>query len=216
LDRLDDAEACVVLIDEEWISIGRNIRDAAFIVTFDRQLAQDNPRNFFYRLIAKILRAFGQVLAKFENSDDAKLLTLPLRNFQAEELQEVARLCRNNYDTPTFSSDIDAQLAKLRKRVRPRKKSQYKRQYAVDDRHRFFDYGQERHAFFATGGNHRCSCEVSGKLRFGRRIDERRHYNVSQTEGDETVISGNFPDCHDHVHYVAKRTHLNMFANDYF
>lgn len=216
LNRLDDAEACVVLVDGNWRNVVRNIRNSAFVVTFDIQRAQKNPRNFFYSLIAKVLRSFGQLLAKFEPGDDGKLLTLPLRNFHADELREIARLCREQYDFPTFGSEVETELAKLRKRVRPRKKSQYRTRYAIDDRLCFFDYGNERHARFATGDNHLPSCELAGKLRFGRRIDEQRHYNVSQTEGDTTVIHGDFPDCHDHIHTVADRTHLNMFANDYF
>lgn len=39
---------------------------------------------------------------------------------------------------------------------------------------------------------------------------------VSETEGDETSIKGEFADCHDMRRFVETTTHLNMFSNDYF
>ena len=167
-------------------------------------------------IFARMLRAFGTVLDKFRRGDDGKLLTLPLRNFKAQELAEIARLCREVHSSGNFSDDVEKQLAGLRARVRPRRKSSYKTKYMVDDLERLFAYGPETHARFATGEPHKPSCEVAALFRFGVRLDESRHYNVSETEGDHTKIEGDFPDCHGEVHPVRGKTHLNMFANDYF
>ena len=87
----------------------------------------------------------------------------------------------------------------------------------MDDRQRFFKYGHERHSRLATGENHQPYCELTGNLRFGWKIDSERHYNVSETEKDETSIEGTFADCHSSSHDVKDRpTHLNMFSNDFF
>lgn len=211
-----DHHACILVVDREWESYASDVRNATFAITFDAQGADANPQNFFFGICARGLRNFAQLFAKFNIGDNGKLLALPLRNFQAAQLAEIARLCREDALSKTLSDDIERQLAGLRKRVRPRRKSSYKTTYAVDDSLRFFAYGLERHSQFATGDPHHPYCEVAGLFRFGVRLDERRHYNVSQTEGDRTHIEGNFSDCHAIAHPVTDRTHLNMFANDFF
>ncbi len=86
----------------------------------------------------------------------------------------------------------------------------------VDDRARFFKFGPEQHARFATGDPHRPFCAFNADFRFGNRIDSTRHYNVSESKGDRTTIEGEFDDCHDARVTVPRTTHLNMFSNDYF
>ena len=167
-------------------------------------------------IISKILRAFRAVLAKFESSDDSQLLSLPLRNFHAAELTEIARLCRDECHEGDFVERLQAQLSRLRSRRRPRKQSSFNTKYVVDDQARFFVYGNEKHARFGTGEPHRPSCALTGYFRFGTRIDSARHYNVSETEGDRTRIEGEFDDCHDAKRVVPATTHLNMFSNDFF
>lgn len=216
LERARNHHACLLLVDTAWDAHVAEIRDAAFIVPFDGASIAGSLQNFFFGFCARALRSFAQLLIKFANADDAQLLALPLRNFRAQELEEIARLCRDTPLSGTLSTDVDQRLFRLRRRVRPRQKSKYKTRYAVDDVPRFFKYGMERHARFATGSPHRPSCEIAGLFRFGARLDELRHYNVSETEGDVTTVSGGFVDCHDREHTVEQRTHLNMFANDYF
>jgi hypothetical protein len=216
LSRARDHHACILVVDQVWQHYVQDITNAAFIVPFSAEAASGNPQNFFYGVTAKMLRNFAQLFSKFGRGDDAKLLTLPLRNFRAKELSEIARLYREAVLSRSLSDDVEKQLIGLRARVRPRKKTSYKTTYAVDDLKRFFAYGPETHAQFATGAPHYAYCELAGLFRFGVRLDGRRHYNVSETEGDRTTIQGCFSDCHDQIHAVTGKTHLNMFANDYF
>lgn len=216
LDKARNHHACLVFVDTAWEAYAAEIRDAAFVVPFDGAAITGSLKNFFFGLSARALRNMAQMLAKFASADDAQLLALPLRNFRADALVKIARLCRDAPLSGALSTDVDRCLFDLRRRVRPRQKSKYKTRYAVDDVPRFFKYGMERHAQFATGNPHRPSCEMAGLFRFGARLDERRHYNVSETEGDVTTVSGGFVDCHDSAHTVPKRSHLNMFTNDYF
>lgn len=210
------AQICILLLDERWAHFANDVRNATFVVPFDATGAADNPQNFFHRLLARALRNVGQIYAKFQNGDDAKLLTLPLRNFHSASLAEIARLCRNEPEHNLLSDSIERQLVDLRRCVRPRRHSDYKTHYAVDNKNRFFVYGKERHAQFDTAEPHTPACEIAGLFRFGIRLDERRHYNVSETEGDRTNIEGDFSDCHGGVQNVPSRSHLNMFANDFF
>lgn len=210
------ADACVLLVDHRWTSYVANCRHAAFAAPFDPGELDSSLQNFFHRVIARTLRAFGQISAKFDRANDARLLGLPLRNFHADELVEIARLCREEQLSGTLSDDVEKQLVRLRARERPRKRSSFGIHYVVDDKARFYQYGFERHAQFATGGDHKPFCEINGIFRFGRKLDRGRHYNVSETENDTTSIAGDFPDCHDAVHKVGKTSHLNMFSNDYF
>jgi len=216
LSRARDRDACILVVDLVWQHYVQDITNAAFIVTFDAAAASGNPQNFFFRISARMLRNFAQLFDKFRRGNDAKLLALPLRNFRANELSEIVRLCREAGLSNSLGDDVEQQLAGLRARVRPRQKATYKTTYAVDDLKRFFAYGLETHAQFATGEPHHAYCEMAGLFRFGVRLDARRHYNVSETEDDRTTIEGDFPDCHDEIHAVTGKTHLNMFANDYF
>lgn len=216
LDNVGNAEACILVVDRRWRDYVADIRAPVFVIEFDAPHVTPNYRNFFHGILGRALRSFGQLLAKFERGDDFKLLVLPLRNFHAAELTELARLCREDYQSPDFDRDVEARLAELRARVRPRRRTSYRTTYAVDDKQRFFHYGLERHARFPTGDPHLTYCEIAGMFRFGRRVDELRHFNVSETEGDETTIVGRFADCHGEEHDVTDGTHLNMFCNDSF
>lgn len=210
------ADACLLLIDQSWASLTANCRTAAFTIDFHLGQVDVSKQNFFHRVLARALRSYGQIAAKFDRADSAQLLGLPLRNFNAPELRELARLCTAEAISPTLSDDVERQLAQLRRRVRPRRRSAYKTVYVVDDRQRFFKYGYERHSRFETGGSHKPYCELTGDFRFGRRLDLGRHYNVSETENDRTSIGGDFYNCHGETEMVTSRSHLNMFSNDNF
>jgi hypothetical protein len=217
VSRTKSTDACLLLVDTEWENFVENMRSASLSIAFRRDdIVSSNNMNFFHSIIGRLLRVFGSVASKFKNGDDRQLLTLPLRNFHAPELTQIARLCRDKCFDPNFNYDLDRQLSVLRTRRRPRKRSSSKVMYAVDDQSRFFVYGKETHARLGTGEPHKPHCELAGNFRFGQRIDALRHYNVSETEGDRTTIEGSFRDCHDTSHGVRGQTHLNMFSNDYF
>lgn len=219
LSRAMESEACLLIVDADWLHLAADVRNSVFIVSFQNSSVGSSVQNFFHHTTAKALKALGQVMARFYKGEDGNLLMLPLRNFQAGELVEIARLCREENLQPNFGDLIEGQLVGLRRRLRPRRRTSFKTIYAVDDAKRFFVYGRERHARFATGGEHGVHCEIAAHLRFGTRLDAERHFNVSETEGDETSISGVFRDCHNAEREVKTHprvTHLNMFANDYF
>lgn len=216
LERTQDAKACILLVENRCLSYVENVRDATFSVVFERSQVDNNYKNFFHKTLGRALRFLGYLLCKTNDEAYCRLLALPLRNFHAAELGYLATLCRDNSSSGDFHSAVDQKLALLNKRLRPRRRTNHKQIYAVDDNQRFFVHGKEHHGRFATGEPHRPSCEMAGLFRFGCRIDELRHYNVSEGEGDTTGIEGEFVDCHGNRHRVKSESHLNMFANDYF
>ncbi len=216
LARIPNFDACILLIDREWEYLTTNIRNAALTAVFDGPANTSNPQNFFHGMIGNLFKAYMRLATYFDDFQTYQLLCLPIRNFFANELSEMVSLCHDGCVGSTFHNILQDKVAILNRRRRPRRRSETKMNYIVDDKERFFVLGKEMHAQFATGHPHEASCIINALFRFGNRVDERRHYNVSETEGDKTSISGQFFNCHGLSQRVSKTTHLNMFCNDFF
>jgi hypothetical protein len=215
LQRHADVDAMLIVTERPLSDYVRNIRNAAFVAVVDPN-PSTNTHNFLHYVLSRAFKNFGHLLEKFQRTNDHKILLLPLRNFSGVDLANLVEACRNAYDIGgAFNTALDESLSLLRDRIRPKRKSSYATRYVVDDDERYFEYGLERHAQLETGGEHQPHCELCGWFRFGRRIDGRRHYNVSADGRDGIMISGRFVDCHDINRDVHPRTHINMFANDY-
>jgi hypothetical protein len=211
-------DAVILLVERQYVHLMQSVANAVFAVTFDSQEGIENFKNFFGSYFSPLFRNFFAIKTLMSDSDKEQAMMLPLRNFQAPELQELARLAREDSIAGTLILDIEARVADIVKRRIPRKKSASKTKYFIDEKGMHFVYGVEKHARFDTGKPHVASCEFNGNFRFGKSIDTSRHYNASFGGGDDTRISGDFPDCHGAVKNVPKadqRTHLNMFANDF-
>lgn len=214
LERALDVDGVLFLVGESRANLLSDFGSACHVVIIPDQGVGDSIQNFFQKHIAAGLRNFRRMSAMIGRGDDGKLLRLPIRNFSAKELQEIARVVLVRGGERQFADEIEKQMVSLRRRVRPRKRSEFKQTYIVDDDQKFFRYGQERHGSFSTGGTHTARCELQGRFRFGHPCDCERHYNVSKGEGDKTSISGNFTNCHDEVETFAATSHLNIFSND--
>lgn len=206
------ADCFMLLADRGCSDLLERVRSAPLVCEFDSSQIKQSPRNFINALTGRALRSLAVVLAY----KDEELTRLPLRNFTAPDLAELSQCCREHADADAFGEDFERLISQLKLRVRPRRQSSFSTKYAVDDEKKFFVYGKERHARFATNVPHSGYCELQGIFRFGSKVERERHFNVSTGEGDRTSIAGTFPDCHDQQHPVAKTTHLNMFCNDFF
>ncbi len=214
LEQVADEDSVIVVYDEVWMHLIENLRVSCFCVPLGNINERSNLQNHFHKLMATALKNWWQVKQRFLESKDIKLLSLPMRNFQADELLELANAVRAAQ--PELTNAMQAGLKRLRARLRPRKRSARKTVYSVDDAKRFYIYGHEKHSLPETGGGHGSSCAINAQFRFGCRIDGERHYNVSESEGDRTTISGNFVNCHDTENHEKRDTHLNMFASDMY
>jgi hypothetical protein len=211
--------AVILLVENQHSHLMGGVANAVFATTFEIQDERvNNFKNFFGSYFSQLFRHFFAIKTLMGDTEKEQGMMLPLRNFAAPELVEMARLVRDESRSPTFVFDLEARLADIIKRRLPRKRSNHKTKYFIDDKGMHFVYGNEKHARYDTGTPHVAACNINGLFRFGKSIDSSRHYNVSLGDGDDTNISGDFPDCHGGTKTVAKSlnlTHLNMFTNDF-
>jgi len=216
-ERSDSARISILLIDEERFDLTHGIRNAIICCPIRADIEEKKFQNYFAGTISKILKSINYIAPLIEDASDRILLSLPLRNFSSQEIVSMQETVSNRFPHQDFTADIDAALKGLRKKLKPRKRSRFQHHiYVVDDKGRHFIYGKEKHSRPESGGDHKSCCTLTSMFRFGFRIDTERHYNVSEGDGDETTISGEFPNCHDEMISVKNKTHLNMFSNDYF
>ena len=218
LSNAKGMDAVILLAENLHSSLAGPVANAVFAATFETHGKIDNFKNFFGSYFSQLFRHFFFIKTLMGDSDKEQAMMLPLRNFDAPELQEMARLVREENRSATFVSDLEARLADIAKRRLQRKRSDHKTKYFIDDKGMHFVYGNEKHARYETGKPHVAACEINGLFRFGKSIDTSRHYNASFGDGDDTSISGNFPDCHGTTKTIPKtpnQTHVNMFANDF-
>jgi len=216
LKRSRGSTHIILMIDQDQVHWASNITTSAMVIGIDSSTSNDNYQNYFYSKLSKAIKTFNFLNTMFSNLSDSVLLSLPLRNFSGSDLEAIKSQFESQDSISDIQSSFDREMKNLRARVRPRKKSNYKDKYAVDDRERFFVFGKEEHSLPDTGGEHSPYCEFNSHFRFGFKINQKRHYNVSEGEKDQTTISGNFIDCHGTVKYESGKTHLNMFSNDFF
>lgn len=213
-------DAVILLVEKQYRGLTEVVSNAVFASTFESSDEKiNNFKNFFGSHFSQIFRNFFVIKRLMSEADREQAMTLPLRNFEAPELREIARISREESKSANFVFNIEAQLALLFRRKLPRKKSSGKTKYFIDGKQMHFVYGHEQHARFDTREPHTAACEINGLFRFGKSIDPTRHFNASCGDGDKTSVSGTFPDCHGALITVpkgAEKTHLNMFANDFF
>jgi hypothetical protein len=209
----EGAHAFLVLIERGCLPRMSSLSSAPLSYIFDRPPSNTGAfQNFCHQAFSKLTKAYSHI----RGIEEQKIVRLPLRNFDGDDLRELARLCRENVGNADFLNSFDRQMKSLRRRLLPRRDSKDQSKYMFDDQKRHFQYGKERHARYPTGAPHLPSCNVTGRFRFGCAVDADRHFNVSTGEGDHTEIEGQFWDCHNQLITVSTTSHLNMFCNDYF
>lgn len=209
-------QVIVLLLDASLGDFANDVACACFVA--DVEFAthpKANYKNYFAGKLARLLKNLTTFLAIINDGANEKVMLLPFRNFNAQQLRELREVCRNETLSPEFANMASRLVEALKNRRRPRRKSNYADLYYVDDDGKLFQYGLEQHAQLATGTPHTPVCTLTGNFRFGRRIATNRHYNMTKEFRQNTQIAGEFPDCHDEVHVVAPTTHLNIFSNDY-
>jgi hypothetical protein len=209
------AEAAVLLVDSRHLDAIQAIRSAFFITPLNIGDGELNYKNFFGQIFPRLLTNFSDLMSTMGDSSNEQVMALPLRNFHANELLELARICREETMLGTFRDAVIEQVIALKERKRPRRDVDGKQKFLVDDNALYFDYGKEVHARLATGAPHLKSCVLTGNFRFGKRIETNRHYNMTRLSGGQTKISGEFLNCHDHPLLVKESSHINIFSNDY-
>ncbi|MBC9247496.1 hypothetical protein H4P12_12425 [Paracoccus sp. 11-3] len=212
--RWEDASGVIVISDESMPSLAENLGDHFSVHLFEAPSNSKNVDNVITSVLAKCLRAFRFFAKRFTDKKYQQIFRLPLRNFDAPEIVEMRKICRDMTQR-NYGREIDALLKDMRKRQKPKKASAYPEVYLVDDKDKHFKLGPERHAQAETSmPPHNAICVVSNNMRFGHRFDGSTHYNVSR---DKNVsMKGIYEDCHGILREHGKNSHLNMFTSDFF
>lgn len=215
--KIDDQTVGVAVLADRRLGLGRRpLSDVFFVNEFDQHGVVKSPQNFLTALLNRVLRDFRALSIRFEQGKYQKILRLPLRNFVAPEIDDVRTVCLNAIEQAAFADRLDAQLARFRGRQHPKRKGSYAAEYLVDDESKHFALGHERHARADTAiPPHDQWCIASNRHRFGRKFDRDQHYNVS-LDGENSRMTGVYPDCHGQSRSGAGKGHLNMFTNDFF
>lgn len=208
-----NADGAILMIEEEQLS-SDSLKNAYFCASIEIPEGELNFKNFLVSKVAKLLKNFSSLWETMNRADNEQAMILPLRNFSATELKELAAICREETLNTDFGNKIRPKITALKKRKKPRRSSNYATKYFADDNDRYFVFGKELHSQIATGPPHTITCQITGNFRFGKRISTQQHFNVMhQTEGH--LLNGVFPNCHDEQIHVSDKTHLNMFSNDF-
>lgn len=210
----ESTEALIVLCEKGLEKFAAPFARSFFTYFFDPGMGGKTVQNYLGYVCARVLSAFAIYSSRFDDAKYRRLMLLPTRNFKASEIKDLEGLFLGSVKTDDFGPKLDGILARIRKRQKPKRESTYDDVYIVDDSHRHFIYGKERHSQNETScPPHGASCLTSGHFRFGRRYDSGRHYNVSYAGWN---ISGMFASCHDAQIQMTARSHINMFPNDFF
>ncbi|ASL43525.1 hypothetical protein bAD24_I08540 [Burkholderia sp. AD24] len=210
-----EADASILIVDRKYAHVVTEVLHAFFTCSVEIPEFISNCKNFLGKVFSRLLRNFSYLISTLQQSEQGQAAILPIRNFDADAMRELVRVCRDETMNPLFAQLTTAHLSELRKRRRPRRRSAYKTQYWVDDADKHFEYGHEKHALPATGRPHTLVCEICGNFRFGKKIPFDRHFNVTRGAGDKPRISGRFRNCHDEMVVVKETSHINMFSNDF-
>jgi hypothetical protein len=191
-----------------------NLGDQFNVHRFNPPNSGKQVANQLTATLTRSLRAFRYLMKRFDDGKYQHIFRLPLRNFDAPEIARMRALCRNMMHR-NYGRELDALLQEMRERQMPKKASTYPDVFLVDDDGKHFQLGPERHAQAETAmPPHDVFCVISNSFRFGRRFDGATHYNVSRDR--DGSMSGKYADCHGSVRSHKKRSHINMFTNDYF
>ncbi|MDY1548548.1 hypothetical protein [Luteibacter sahnii] len=209
-------DAVLVLAEQTVAQCVADIAPSLFICKFEEISFNSQFRNVVSGLLRRGLLNLFFVVESMASSDNEQALSLPIRNFIAEELTRLVELCREEGVSPEFPDKVGPLLRKLKQRRKPRRTSNRPEKHFHDDEERMFRFGYEQHSKLESKTPHTRACLMNGNFRFGKRIDASRHFNVTDDVKGQSKISGRFVNCHDVLEDVAATTHLNMFANDFF
>lgn len=215
LEKLENSDAAAMLLDTRFSSLTKDYESALFVGPVDLSEYIENVQNVLTGTLSKLLRNLGHLLIELQDSTKFQAAALPLRNFMADELNELATACRLQTLEGNFPSQIQPPLNRLTARRGPKRRSSYPTRYFKDDREVYFQYGYEHHSRFETGKEHKNSCHINGLFRFGRRLESERHFNVTKGDSDSDRISEVFQNCHSQDISITNRSHVNMFSNDF-
>lgn len=203
----------IIILKDSNISLNSHLYKSVFIADLDMSDPHTSNAHISSQ-IANRIKQFNLVKMNCVYADDVELLRLPLENFRSGALLRLKQVMLTK--ETNFKEAFESCIATIRKQHRrPMKRSQDKKKYYVDDHALFFSLGKEIHAKHATGAPHQIICDLNARFRFGCAIDPVKHFNVAYEKSSVNLISCTLKNCHGELEIVKKRTHINVFSNDY-
>lgn len=213
IDRTKNCQGCILLLDKRCNDLNPLIKSSYFTCVVD--IGDGIPsRNFLTSVCVQSLKNFSRLALLMADHDNEQVLILPFRNFKANELRALAVICQEKTLDGEFLDCVMPFISLLKKRKRRPTYSAYRDKFLLDDDHKIFQFGKEVHARLSTGGTHNIYCKITGSYRFGCKIREDRHFNMSMFSGKSQRFSGGFLNCHGELIHSKNVTHINIFSND--
>lgn len=224
----DDQESCLntivteiddithlLIVKDRRISVNEELYHIGFVGHLDYK---DNPlsNQYLTKQINKIIKNFRYINGLYQNGDDIELLRLPFLNFRSELYLQLPQILKELSSEEGFQDAFNQCMSSIRRKHRkPKRRSEGKKKLFLDNDDKYFDLGKEIHSRHETGSPHGVLCNLKAHLRFGLKLDERKHFNVSYCEPDIAKINGDYSNCHKEIVTFRGRAHLNIFSNDF-
>lgn len=187
------------------------LKTSCFVHTFDHY-AKATQKNHLSSILVKSIRSYVSILMLFSDRNNKAMLSLPFKNFKNSNLSKIRK---QFISAESDLNTIKSELKSLKKCRRPRRNSNSPKKLIFSNDSYFFEYAQEKHARVETGFPHNNACILTGKFRFGVKLESDQHYNMFKEKNDGTTVSGQFTNCHDLLETPKRTTHINIFSNDF-
>lgn len=214
--RVAEYDAIACLVERPLLDLITDNNYGLFVVEFCPPLDASKLMNSAARNISGWLPNFCHLGRKMQRGLERSIMLLPYRVFKCDALPGLGKKLREMSIEGKFKSVVDSFVGSINERRSPKRKDGSRAEkYYIDDANYYFQYGHEQHGAAATGGAHSESCSIEKSFRFGFRIGDNRHYNLSREGG--RPVSDDFLGCHDLEPLRREsNTHLNVFPNNFF
>lgn len=211
-----NVDGIVVLYEEPLSYLLNGIQNAVFSASIPAIPYVENVQNFLIGHFRLLIGNYGLLVELTSNATKYQAASLPIRNFNAQELRAFIEACRARSLDKTFQNEIVPRLNDLLQRRGPKRRSNYPHVYFKDDAERYFKYGHERHSRYETRAPHTGACRMNGSFRLGWPLEQDRHFNVTVGDSDtKEQITCQLPNCHNEIVHTRSKSHINMFSNDF-
>lgn len=209
-------DGVVCLVESSDYKLVSECGNSLFVCYFSLSFQIRSVQNYFSHVLNNFLRKFIFYLEEFVNGRNKQVFLLPVNSFQSPELKQFNAFMREEVNCADFKRRIQIFLSHMSSRKTPKRKEQNpKYKYFRDDCRYFFQYGHEEHSIAEDGSDHLTSCKLEKFFKFGARIGDNRHYNLSK-EKNTSQVCDIFFSCHGKAKIkYGPRSHLNVFPNGF-
>jgi len=213
-------DALILIADgQSTMEIVTPFREALHCFKADMTLAHQGrmSENFLRGIVSSAIGEFARFTSFFNDHKYEKILLLPTKIFKMSAFDRLISISKKDVSPDEPIKEIESCIKEIRSTMSPKNYKRFKGmpQYLVDENRLYYEYGHEHHARAETKSPpHNLICALNSRFRFGRKYDDRRHFNVS-VERPKTSISGYFTTCHCETSRFSSDTHLNVFPNNY-